>query len=708
MASYTSTTTGNWSSTATWGGSGPPGSGDTATIATGTTVTVNDARTCTSWTQQGTGVLAISGTGSLTATGDTLEEGHASDTAPKITVAAGGQLLWAPGTGVTITHKSGGTYYNYCGLQARGTTGARCTVGKATGSAGTLLWRSDYIYLRGGVLDCEFTDLDGWGDASSDAASLDVRYQGFIRLHDCRLRTGGRWSFTLRDLDTYGGSLDLVDSTWSGTLATNSLQIISLGSENAAPASLVRCDLDRGFAPTWGGGSVGTLTLTDCLFRGQVVGGWPSANVVSSGHLCFQTAAVAAPGMYTQAGTHTDLYHLADFTDSPGTGNPHFWNLTATGETSVLDRCCFDYIGDAGADIGDALDLTSGTATVRRSLILPAVSSSAIPAGAVWWLGASGTLSLDHCTIYSPTNWGSGLLFPHTATMAAGKVPFVKSNLFWSDQTASAGIISDETTVGDYQAVDALTPAGCTTNAFVGMASSSTNLVAGSSTSLNGLVKLRLSVAPTGNLTVAASPGAQFVDPTRNFLAWARTVRSHSGTDAVVRAAGLADIAADRTLTRTSLLPWVLAGFRPQNATLNGATYSGDPLTTDAAGNALGGTIGAMAYLAATGPLVAGTASFVHSGPGGISVLAPAPTGGTGTGPTYQWERNANGGSYSDLAGATALALDDTTAMTEGVLYGYRCKQARGTDTVTTNVVTAQVYPGGSIGVAGIVLIGVG
>ena len=45
MASYTSTTSGNWSSTSTWGGSGPPGNGDTATIASGTTVTVDTAVT---------------------------------------------------------------------------------------------------------------------------------------------------------------------------------------------------------------------------------------------------------------------------------------------------------------------------------------------------------------------------------------------------------------------------------------------------------------------------------------------------------------------------------------------------------------------------------------------------------------------------------------------------------------------------------------
>jgi hypothetical protein len=43
MASYTNTRAGNWSATATWGGSGPPGSGDKATISASVSQTVTGA-----------------------------------------------------------------------------------------------------------------------------------------------------------------------------------------------------------------------------------------------------------------------------------------------------------------------------------------------------------------------------------------------------------------------------------------------------------------------------------------------------------------------------------------------------------------------------------------------------------------------------------------------------------------------------------------
>lgn len=104
----------------------------------------------------------------------------------------------------------------------------------------------------------------------------------------------------------------------------------------------------------------------------------------------------------------------------------------------------------------------------------------------------------------------------------------------------------------------------------------------------------------------------------------------------------------------------------------------------------------------ASGP-TAGTASFVSSGPASIAITATDAAGGTSP-YTYQWQRNEDGGSYSDLtdgggvSGATTLDLVDGSAEA-GTLYGYRLVY---TDddaaTATSNVVTAQVYSGGSIG----------
>ena len=97
-------------------------------------------------------------------------------------------------------------------------------------------------------------------------------------------------------------------------------------------------------------------------------------------------------------------------------------------------------------------------------------------------------------------------------------------------------------------------------------------------------------------------------------------------------------------------------------------------------------------------PLAAGTATFISTGPAttGISVSATAATNGSGSGPTYQWQRNTDSGTYSNLSGATSLSLTDTTAVS-GHLYGYQCVQTRGTDNVTTNAITAQIYNGGSL-----------
>jgi hypothetical protein len=104
-----------------------------------------------------------------------------------------------------------------------------------------------------------------------------------------------------------------------------------------------------------------------------------------------------------------------------------------------------------------------------------------------------------------------------------------------------------------------------------------------------------------------------------------------------------------------------------------------------------------VATKTASSSLAAGTASFVSSGPGGISVSATAATGGTAP-YTYQWQRSTTSGSgFSNLSGATSLSLTDATA-SAGTLYYYRVVATDNVSaTANSNEVAAQVYSGGAL-----------
>jgi hypothetical protein len=95
--------------------------------------------------------------------------------------------------------------------------------------------------------------------------------------------------------------------------------------------------------------------------------------------------------------------------------------------------------------------------------------------------------------------------------------------------------------------------------------------------------------------------------------------------------------------------------------------------------------------------LAAGTASFVSSGPGGISLSATDATSGTAP-YTYQWQRSTTSGSgFSDLTGETSLTATDDTA-SAGTLYYYRLVYTdNASATATSNEVSAQVYSGGAL-----------
>lgn len=107
-------------------------------------------------------------------------------------------------------------------------------------------------------------------------------------------------------------------------------------------------------------------------------------------------------------------------------------------------------------------------------------------------------------------------------------------------------------------------------------------------------------------------------------------------------------------------------------------------------------------------PLAAGVASFVSSGTAGIVGTATEATGGTSP-YSHQWQRNTDGGSYSNLSdgggvsGAATLNIADGSAVA-GHLCGYELvyTDSAGTPaTATSNAFTAQVYAGGPLTAGG-------
>ncbi len=106
-AARTASVSGNWSSTATWGGSAVPVAGDTCTINNGINVTVDMSAVCTSLTWAGTvntpTAITISGTNSLTISGATT--------------------LSRPNNGGTKTINVGAGTFNTGTLVLGGTTG---------------------------------------------------------------------------------------------------------------------------------------------------------------------------------------------------------------------------------------------------------------------------------------------------------------------------------------------------------------------------------------------------------------------------------------------------------------------------------------------------------------------------------------------------------------------------------------------------------
>ncbi len=182
-ANYTATASGDWSFASTWGNSGPPENGDTATISDGVTVTVSDARTVGTSGPSGTiainaadsGALIIAAGGLLQVRGDIqYSSGAGANTAIYLTVRAGGIFEWdssraaSPATTHYAAHPDG--FGGYRPFVTAGTPGTHAIV-RSNAGGGNGYWRLDGFNV-GGAYTFQYTDFLLIGDGNNPAFSL--------------------------------------------------------------------------------------------------------------------------------------------------------------------------------------------------------------------------------------------------------------------------------------------------------------------------------------------------------------------------------------------------------------------------------------------------------------------------------------------------------------------------------------------------------
>jgi hypothetical protein len=629
MAAMTTAGTGDWSSTTVgspWtaltgaGPGGTPGSGDTVTITKAITISTNQtvgtspatggtaAITCsTGWSIAHTGgTLTLLGDVKLSATGTwTMSAGAAIS----YTVATGVQYKW---------NTTAGNAYLVC----NGTSGSHCTFGAALTGTGSVLFTPSTGNNAQGLITATYTDFSNIGTSSAYGIRVqqDGTAQQAISITNCtftgcslELLSGANTSQTSSITFTNNKFSSSVTNTVFGT--GPSCCCFDLYSNTTITCTVSLCSFDATFTAV-------SVTSTNFALHDNYMGG--QVGLKQSGTTAFSVD--------TQCYNNIILMNQSIPMD-PWIGNIKNCYLVQSGGSyeimglragGSLNGLVFENTYASNSGGGGAVviaDSVSGaqTITIQNCLCLP-TSGTNFSAGYVHFDGGTGstTLNMNHNTWHSAQ---CCLKAPYSTNLAAGQVGSFKANLFWAStkisQTSYKSIDEVHPITGGVS--DVFSPTAADYNASYKMYTDEPSTFTSNTYTFAG-------DGYQGNHS--AYPGAhdladqdpQFVDNTRNLSKWGGTT---AGGGTATNAAALAVLAANPALisqATTGLLAWVKAGFAPQNANLEAASYPSDPSTVDSAGNAWPGAgpgIGAMGFFSTA------TAGLPACYPDGSSVGTP-------------------------------------------------------------------------------------
>ena len=563
MAAFTSKATGNWSASGqtTWNEVGVPGNGDTVTIGAHTvTVDVDtiighspgaaDATAAILLNNASARVTVAAGI-TLTCRGDLKKAASGAG----VTLSAGAKFKFdatqagTPDTALYIAAPTGFSL-NSPIFTANGTSGSRCEISSVAGGGYGRIAVDGFNRL---MVEADYCDFIRLGDASNYGMQVALTFSNTFRCSDCTFQnTGG--------IDCPNGVSDdshftLQRCIFSGTTGPQSLDYTPSGAKTTGTRLVDACVFDKVvqfFSPR-------DTTITNNYFHEKFTvtdGNW----TLFSGNLVRDSEAASM----NIAGSVSDCFFLEDHTNN----NPHFIQVLNYDRAMTVDGCVFEYTGTSA--VGDCILLanpaSARTATITGNIFLP--NSAGEDSGTLFSClgGANVTLVCEHNTCFAGSQ---GAAVGETYAGHTGMISSFKSNIIW-DTSARGFKLYDS---GSNDSVSDLVSAAAA-NYNCGH-----NLLAGSN--LKGYDALEFSSGSPGANDVDVDP--QFVDESRDLAKWDQSL---GGVGTV--AAALARLQADPTLTASSLIPYIQAGFAVTNPLLENAGHDGV-------------TIGAMEYQAPSG-----------------------------------------------------------------------------------------------------------
>lgn len=661
MAAYTTQRSGNWSDlnagTSPWTGApgtiptGGPGDGDTVTISGGFTVHVDSAAGAA---QNGVvtigsdvgNAIAINGSTGTNLIIDTscqvkckggLYFGTGGYINLTLTLAAGAQFWLYPADNTALTITAYGDSFSH--IICNGTSGNHCKFGtdqsrQTTKKAGYFVANN---YCEFGPWTCTYTDFSYLGDTThwgviTSANPVTGKPSTACSLTNCTFDHASYQCYS-NNAYTWDNNYTFQDNLFTNSVSytTGQSACAQFGFSSTFSGTYTRlvnrCGFDAGVTVAsskditfTNNVSVNNSTYGAFFESGITATSWTNASQMS-GNL------FVAGGLSNFSGNLTNNYFLGIATQS----NPYAIKLRDDLTAWSVTNCIFEAIATPAT--GDWIFIPANlsgpyTLTVKGCISLPAGGTpSTSSSGKLISCLATAAQSIvqvvaEHNTVHNlggDSNQGIvGCGENNTGGQWAGVCASARANIAWCPVTSARNYVFDDAIEGVTPGTEAnneVTVAGY--NGFWNPATGTCYYNTGGSQVSQSVVGYRgartsnVSAFPNTvlqtdhDVTVTANP---FFDSTRNIATWYASPtganQTTTGSYAGDAAAAITYLLANPSVVSqagSGLLAWVRAGFRPTATSFKGASYSGDALSTDAAGNAWGGgstpDIGAMAWV---------------------------------------------------------------------------------------------------------------